>query len=172
MSSHVRAFNSYINSSRLTPFLSLLVVNIITILWMTTQAHGSRAGQLWLVNFVEVALLRYKVPRRVLRVCQGRKLKCDGSRPSCGNCNRRGYPCVYTPVYDIYLIQDRTPLMCLFPAVRNSKNRHIAILLAGCVCSPHAVLAFVAISFFVSERSAGRFRFFKSYNERILKGKV
>ncbi|KAF5376669.1 hypothetical protein D9615_007902 [Tricholomella constricta] len=29
----------------------------------------------------------------------GRKLKCDGLRPSCSNCNRRGYPCVYTPVY-------------------------------------------------------------------------
>jgi hypothetical protein len=29
----------------------------------------------------------------------GRKLKCDGVRPSCSNCNRRGYPCVYAPVY-------------------------------------------------------------------------
>lgn len=29
----------------------------------------------------------------------GRKLKCDGARPSCGNCNRRGYACSYTPVY-------------------------------------------------------------------------
>ncbi|KAJ3841018.1 hypothetical protein F5878DRAFT_40437 [Lentinula raphanica] len=28
----------------------------------------------------------------------GRKLKCDGNRPSCGNCDRRGYPCEYTPV--------------------------------------------------------------------------
>ncbi|KAG1829350.1 hypothetical protein EV424DRAFT_448642 [Suillus variegatus] len=45
-----------------------------------------------------------RVPRRTAMACQfcrGRKLKCDGSRPSCGNCNRRGYPCVYTPVYDI-----------------------------------------------------------------------
>ncbi|KAG2039042.1 hypothetical protein BDR03DRAFT_952649 [Suillus americanus] len=42
-----------------------------------------------------------RVPRRTAMACQfcrGRKLKCDGSRPSCGNCNRRGYPCVYTPV--------------------------------------------------------------------------
>jgi hypothetical protein len=28
----------------------------------------------------------------------GRKLKCDGIRPSCANCHRRGYPCSYTPV--------------------------------------------------------------------------
>ncbi|KAG2130351.1 hypothetical protein DEU56DRAFT_467348 [Suillus clintonianus] len=45
-----------------------------------------------------------RVPRRTAMACQfcrGRKLKCDGSRPSCGNCNRRGYPCVYTPVYVI-----------------------------------------------------------------------
>ncbi|KAG8215331.1 hypothetical protein J3R82DRAFT_8925, partial [Butyriboletus roseoflavus] len=36
----------------------------------------------------------------LLRRClSGRKLKCDGSRPSCSNCNRRGYPCVYVPVY-------------------------------------------------------------------------
>ncbi|KIK43660.1 hypothetical protein CY34DRAFT_50128, partial [Suillus luteus UH-Slu-Lm8-n1] len=45
-----------------------------------------------------------RVPRRTAMACQfcrgGRKLKCDGSRPSCGNCNRRGYPCVYTPVYE------------------------------------------------------------------------
>ncbi|KAH7872487.1 uncharacterized protein C8R40DRAFT_1117059 [Lentinula edodes] len=42
-----------------------------------------------------------RVPRRTPMACQfcrGRKLKCDGNRPSCANCNRRGYPCVYTPV--------------------------------------------------------------------------
>ncbi|KIK98460.1 hypothetical protein PAXRUDRAFT_80904, partial [Paxillus rubicundulus Ve08.2h10] len=42
-----------------------------------------------------------RVPRRTPMACQfcrGRKLKCDGSRPSCSNCNRRGYPCVYVPV--------------------------------------------------------------------------
>ncbi|KAF9074373.1 hypothetical protein BDP27DRAFT_1287780 [Rhodocollybia butyracea] len=42
-----------------------------------------------------------RVPRRTPMACQfcrGRKLKCDGSRPSCANCNRRGYPCLYTPV--------------------------------------------------------------------------
>ncbi|KAG2353470.1 hypothetical protein BDR07DRAFT_95329 [Suillus spraguei] len=54
-----------------------------------------------------------RVPRRTAMACQfcrGRKLKCDGSRPSCGNCNRRGYPCVYTPVYDIPS-HPRTPLI-------------------------------------------------------------
>ncbi|TFK96888.1 hypothetical protein BDV98DRAFT_514833, partial [Pterulicium gracile] len=30
--------------------------------------------------------------------CRGRKLKCDGMRPSCGNCNRRGFACAYAPV--------------------------------------------------------------------------
>ncbi|KAF8125630.1 hypothetical protein EV363DRAFT_1402379 [Boletus edulis] len=42
-----------------------------------------------------------RVPRRTPMACQfcrGRKLKCDGTRPSCSNCNRRGYPCVYVPV--------------------------------------------------------------------------
>ncbi|KAF9262043.1 hypothetical protein L218DRAFT_929993 [Marasmius fiardii PR-910] len=42
-----------------------------------------------------------RVPRRTPMACQfcrGRKLKCDGGRPSCANCDRRGYPCVYTPV--------------------------------------------------------------------------
>ncbi|KAJ3798434.1 hypothetical protein F5050DRAFT_1568729, partial [Lentinula boryana] len=42
-----------------------------------------------------------RAPRRTPMACQfcrGRKLKCDGSRPSCGNCNRRGFPCEYTPV--------------------------------------------------------------------------
>ncbi|KAI6037962.1 hypothetical protein EDC04DRAFT_2570519, partial [Pisolithus marmoratus] len=41
-----------------------------------------------------------RVPRRTPMACQfcrGRKLKCDGGRPSCGNCNRRGYPCHYVP---------------------------------------------------------------------------
>ncbi|KAJ7658496.1 hypothetical protein B0H17DRAFT_992700 [Mycena rosella] len=30
--------------------------------------------------------------------CRARKLKCDGLRPQCNNCNRRGYPCNYVPV--------------------------------------------------------------------------
>ncbi|KAF8192824.1 hypothetical protein K438DRAFT_2017974 [Mycena galopus ATCC 62051] len=30
--------------------------------------------------------------------CRARKLKCDGMRPQCGNCNRRGFACSYTPV--------------------------------------------------------------------------
>ncbi|KIM61856.1 hypothetical protein SCLCIDRAFT_121010, partial [Scleroderma citrinum Foug A] len=43
-----------------------------------------------------------RVPRRTPMACQfcrGRKLKCDGCKPSCSNCNRRGYPCNYVPVY-------------------------------------------------------------------------
>ncbi|THV01110.1 hypothetical protein K435DRAFT_854082 [Dendrothele bispora CBS 962.96] len=42
-----------------------------------------------------------RVPKRTAMACtfcRGRKLKCDGMRPSCGNCDRRGYPCSYVPV--------------------------------------------------------------------------
>ncbi|PFH50208.1 hypothetical protein AMATHDRAFT_145723 [Amanita thiersii Skay4041] len=42
-----------------------------------------------------------RTPRRTPMAClfcRGRKLKCDGGRPSCSNCNRRGYPCSYIPV--------------------------------------------------------------------------
>ncbi|EKM75381.1 hypothetical protein AGABI1DRAFT_87852 [Agaricus bisporus var. burnettii JB137-S8] len=42
-----------------------------------------------------------RTPKRTPMACQfcrGRKLKCDGVKPSCGNCDRRGYPCVYAPV--------------------------------------------------------------------------
>ncbi|KAF9529121.1 hypothetical protein CPB83DRAFT_853265 [Crepidotus variabilis] len=30
--------------------------------------------------------------------CRGRKLKCDGKRPSCTNCDKRILACVYQPV--------------------------------------------------------------------------
>ncbi|KAF9054140.1 hypothetical protein BJ165DRAFT_1436429 [Panaeolus papilionaceus] len=42
-----------------------------------------------------------KVPKRVQMACQfcrGRKLKCDGLKPSCANCHKRNYACSYTPV--------------------------------------------------------------------------
>ncbi|KAI0783255.1 hypothetical protein C8Q75DRAFT_726434, partial [Abortiporus biennis] len=42
-----------------------------------------------------------RTPRRTPMACQfcrGRKLKCDGLKPSCNNCNRRGIPCAYVPV--------------------------------------------------------------------------
>ncbi|KAE9392598.1 hypothetical protein BT96DRAFT_830400, partial [Gymnopus androsaceus JB14] len=29
--------------------------------------------------------------------CRARKLKCDGVRPFCYNCNRRGLACTYRP---------------------------------------------------------------------------
>ncbi|EKM52382.1 uncharacterized protein PHACADRAFT_260714 [Phanerochaete carnosa HHB-10118-sp] len=41
-----------------------------------------------------------RIPRRTpmaCSFCRGRKLKCDG-RQTCGNCERRGIPCVYVPV--------------------------------------------------------------------------
>ncbi|PBK68403.1 hypothetical protein ARMSODRAFT_202633 [Armillaria solidipes] len=42
-----------------------------------------------------------KVPRRTpmaCEFCRGRKMKCDGLRPSCANCERRQIACTYQPV--------------------------------------------------------------------------
>ncbi|KAI0074263.1 hypothetical protein K474DRAFT_1601785, partial [Panus rudis PR-1116 ss-1] len=42
-----------------------------------------------------------RTPKRTPMACQfcrGRKLKCDGLRPQCTNCNKRGIPCAYVPV--------------------------------------------------------------------------
>ncbi|KAI0076991.1 hypothetical protein K474DRAFT_1643984 [Panus rudis PR-1116 ss-1] len=42
-----------------------------------------------------------KTPRRVpmaCTFCRKRKLKCDGRKTSCGNCQRRNIPCSYVPV--------------------------------------------------------------------------
>ncbi|KAF8816892.1 hypothetical protein BYT27DRAFT_7205259, partial [Phlegmacium glaucopus] len=49
-----------------------------------------------------------RTPKRTPMACQfcrGRKLKCDGMRPSCANCHRRGYPCAYTPINKIPIIE-------------------------------------------------------------------
>lgn len=102
------------------------MVNIISTLWTTTLllVYGCHVGQPWLASFVEVVpFVIWRTSTRTEDFSQGRKLKCDGSRPSCGNCNRRGYPCVYAPVCVLYLVQDRTTLTNAFPVDRNSKNR-------------------------------------------------
>ncbi|KAK0452160.1 uncharacterized protein EV420DRAFT_1482245 [Desarmillaria tabescens] len=42
-----------------------------------------------------------KAPRRTpmaCEFCRGRKMKCDGNRPSCANCQRRQIACTYQPV--------------------------------------------------------------------------
>ncbi|KAK0477868.1 hypothetical protein IW261DRAFT_1484296 [Armillaria novae-zelandiae] len=42
-----------------------------------------------------------KVPRRTpmaCEFCRGRKMKCDGIRPSCANCEKRQIACTYQPV--------------------------------------------------------------------------
>ncbi|KAG2005637.1 hypothetical protein CC2G_002024 [Coprinopsis cinerea AmutBmut pab1-1] len=42
-----------------------------------------------------------RTPRRTpmaCTFCRGRKLKCDGGRPSCSNCNKRDLACNYVPV--------------------------------------------------------------------------
>ncbi|EDR04709.1 uncharacterized protein LACBIDRAFT_304051 [Laccaria bicolor S238N-H82] len=52
-------------------------------------------------NGSQTSLPLSKVPRRTPMACQfcrGRKLKCDGNRPSCSNCDRRSLACQYTPV--------------------------------------------------------------------------
>ncbi|KIJ89812.1 hypothetical protein K443DRAFT_687127, partial [Laccaria amethystina LaAM-08-1] len=52
-------------------------------------------------NVSNVSQTLPRVPKRTPMACQfcrGRKLKCDGNRPSCSNCNRRGLPCTFTAV--------------------------------------------------------------------------
>ena len=69
----------------------------------------------------------------------GRKLKCDGSRPSCGNCNRRGFPCVYVPVYVTMLsweIRSPTDSLSLTPSpdplsIKNSPAHFFQLVLAA-----------------------------------------
>ncbi|KAH8077089.1 hypothetical protein BXZ70DRAFT_1013029 [Cristinia sonorae] len=42
-----------------------------------------------------------RTPKRVpmaCTFCRKRKLKCDGRKTSCGNCERRNIPCSYIPV--------------------------------------------------------------------------
>ncbi|KJA24934.1 hypothetical protein HYPSUDRAFT_65236 [Hypholoma sublateritium FD-334 SS-4] len=42
-----------------------------------------------------------KTPKRTPMACvfcRGRKLKCDGNKPLCSNCDRRGLACSYSPV--------------------------------------------------------------------------
>ncbi|KAJ7270627.1 hypothetical protein B0H12DRAFT_1044323 [Mycena haematopus] len=42
-----------------------------------------------------------RTPRRIGMACQfcrARKLKCDGLRPQCTNCSRRGFACNYVAV--------------------------------------------------------------------------
>ena len=45
-----------------------------------------------------VSSWRYIESTGILDYHLGRKLKCDGMKPSCANCNWRGYPCAYAPV--------------------------------------------------------------------------
>ncbi|TFK71224.1 hypothetical protein BDN72DRAFT_958255 [Pluteus cervinus] len=62
-----------------------------------TQSEGDQGSQ----QPEETPAPTPRVPRRTAMACQfcrGRKLKCDGAKPSCANCNRRGFPCVYAPV--------------------------------------------------------------------------
>lgn len=38
-------------------------------------------------------------PKRIACIiCRKRKLKCDGSKPSCSTCTRLGHECAYDPV--------------------------------------------------------------------------
>ena len=65
-----------------------------------SMAHALPREHRWRVNFVEVrTFLRLQVHGTILNSFKlGRKLKCDGIKPSCANCDRRGYPCTYAPV--------------------------------------------------------------------------
>ncbi|KZP14395.1 hypothetical protein FIBSPDRAFT_1048831 [Athelia psychrophila] len=42
-----------------------------------------------------------RIPRRTpmaCAFCRGRKLKCDGRKPVCTNCDKRSFACAYVPV--------------------------------------------------------------------------
>ncbi|KXN92535.1 hypothetical protein AN958_05390, partial [Leucoagaricus sp. SymC.cos] len=75
-------------------------------------------------NVSNYALDVPRTPKRTPMACQfcrGRKLKCDGTKPSCANCNRRGYPCVYMPVSVPFFVfsEDQKPYL------RPGKSRSI-----------------------------------------------
>lgn len=70
---------------------------------MTLLEHQN--GRPWLVSSVGVSVPCLYLRRFGSIVADiifwghlGRKLKCDGLRPSCGNCDKRKFACSYTPV--------------------------------------------------------------------------
>lgn len=93
---------------------------LILIMRSTIPHRELPAGQRWPALFVEVGLRLasrlFTGPQADLRHL-GRKLKCDG-RSTCANCNRRGLPCAYVPVYVLQRVSDaasETHIMFIFP---------------------------------------------------------
>lgn len=76
-------------------YRALVALIIATLKTMSAELP---AEHLWLARFVEV-LRSFHLTHPVTHISIGRKLKCDGLRPSCNNCNRRNLPCQYVPVY-------------------------------------------------------------------------
>lgn len=66
-------------------------------------------------------------PKRIACViCRKRKLKCDGSKPSCGTCSRLGHNCAYDEIRRKsgpkrgYVKELEARLGVLFSAIENS----------------------------------------------------
>lgn len=78
----------------------ILRTNVQTRIAQTTRYPARLAAHQWLANSAEVGQFKSQVWTALTRLLPslGRKLKCDGIRPSCSNCNRRGVPCAYVPV--------------------------------------------------------------------------
>ncbi|KAJ6463563.1 hypothetical protein C8R45DRAFT_523249 [Mycena sanguinolenta] len=62
----------------------------------STQSNNNNGGQ-YQYNLYDTP----RTARRIAMACQFcriRKLRCDGMRPQCSNCSRRGFACNYVPV--------------------------------------------------------------------------
>lgn len=72
----------------------------ITTTTTPTMAREHPKERQWHASFAEVGGVNRSIGEAltILNGFLGRKLKCDGIRPSCANCHKRGYPCSYTPV--------------------------------------------------------------------------
>ncbi|KAL1671143.1 hypothetical protein EV122DRAFT_227056, partial [Schizophyllum commune] len=57
-----------------------------------------------------------------------RKLKCDGGRPSCANCEKKKFPCNYVPVYVVLFFS--LYAMSITPSQRRQGKEVDAALMA------------------------------------------
>jgi hypothetical protein len=70
-------------------------------------------------------------PKRIACIiCRKRKLKCDGSKPSCSTCTRLGHSCAYDPIrrksgpkrgYVKALEERLSKYQCQYPGIRDSE---------------------------------------------------
>jgi hypothetical protein len=77
------------------------LLRAVSAVFLKLCCQESPRGHLWHVSSVEVSLFPLIGVLTQLIIIKGRKLKCDGNRPSCSNCNRRNLPCQYNAMYVI-----------------------------------------------------------------------